>query len=117
MTPTTRRYVLALFLLLQALDVLTTAAGLRNGAVEANPFAAWVMGTGGEFVMYGLKAAVALGERWRAMRRVCAVATRLRHAVIGTQEAIDLRTEWMAAVDALAALPRGASRDVPEAGE
>lgn len=78
-----KRYIAGLFLLLQGLDILTTFVGLRNGAVEANPFAAWVMSSYGEFVMYGLKAALVLAvlavvlltERvaprvWLAMRTV-----------------------------------------------
>ena len=38
---TTQRRVVLLFLLLQLGDILTTTVGLRAGAVEQNPFAAW----------------------------------------------------------------------------
>lgn len=61
MTVPTRRYVLALFLVLQALDVLTTAAGLRNGAVEANPAAAWLLAVHGELAVYAVKALIVAG--------------------------------------------------------
>ena len=61
MTHTTRLYIAALFLVLQGLDILTTYAGLRNGAVEVNPVAAWLMATHGEAAVYALKAAIVLG--------------------------------------------------------
>jgi len=61
MSTTTRLYIVALFLVLQGLDILTTYAGLRNGAVEANPVAAWLMREHGEPAVYALKAAIVLG--------------------------------------------------------
>ena len=61
MTTNTRRYVLALFLVLQLADVLTTALGLRNGAVEANPAAAWLLSVHGELAVYAVKALIVVG--------------------------------------------------------
>ena len=61
MSARTRRYIVGLFLVLQGLDILITYAGLRNGAVEVNPFAVRVMAEQGEFLMYGLKAAIVFG--------------------------------------------------------
>jgi hypothetical protein len=54
-------YIVAIFLALQALDVLTTYLGLRRGASEANLLPRWIMDNHGEFFMYVAKAAVVLG--------------------------------------------------------
>ena len=51
--------IACLFALLQSLDVLTTALGLRNGAVEANPLAAGLLAGHGELALYGAKLLVA----------------------------------------------------------
>ena len=59
MTARTRLTIIALFLLLQALDVVTTYYGLRAGAVEANPVAAWALVDWGEPATYAVKLALA----------------------------------------------------------
>ena len=61
MTTRTRITIACLFVLLQTLDVLTTYYGLRAGAIEANPLAAWGMAVYGEPAVYAVKLLAALG--------------------------------------------------------
>jgi hypothetical protein len=60
MTARTKLTIVALFLLLQTLDILTTYAGLRAGAQEANVLPAWLLATHGEAAMYAVKAVLVL---------------------------------------------------------
>ena len=52
--------MIKLWLVLSALDVLTTHLGLRLGAVEANPIMGGLITGLGEFATYGLKLFFAL---------------------------------------------------------
>ena len=84
----------------EMVSVLMQAETLRRRAerAEQDTRSAWMRVDEACAVIERLEARVA------AMERVCRLATRLRHAYIGTQEAIDLRTELLTAVDDLEAL-------------
>jgi len=58
MTNQTKLTIAALLVVTQLLDVLTTHAGLANGATEANPLAAWGFAEYGEAGVYAAKAGV-----------------------------------------------------------
>ncbi|MHB9091695.1 MAG: DUF5658 family protein [Chloroflexota bacterium] len=53
--------VIALYLVLQGLDVLTTFVGLRRGAYEANLLPGWLIQHYGEASMYLFKVLLVLG--------------------------------------------------------
>lgn len=55
-----RSTLILLFLVLQALDVLTTRTALALGMSEGNPLAAEMLRTGGEPLVYVLKAVITL---------------------------------------------------------
>ena len=55
-----RLWLIAMWLVLQSLDIATTAFGLRNGLREANGIAAFGFAQHGELSVYGFKGLVAL---------------------------------------------------------
>jgi hypothetical protein len=73
--------LIALFVLLQALDLLSTRLALQVGLVEANPFAALLMRWGGEGLAYGFKAGATLA----VVATVLALAPRFPRLVVALQ--------------------------------
>lgn len=60
-TPADKMYITGLYVVLQWLDVATTAVGLRlPGIHEANPVARWMMEDWGELTAYSVKMLIVL---------------------------------------------------------